>query len=386
MNLLIIPSWYPEGHNQNGIFFREQAEDLVSCGIKVIICSVSLSGKYPLSFTLHESVENGVSVFRAKKKNLTPFWEAGLQWQKIPLMEAVLSEIITKHGTPDIVHMESSRIVVPVSHLCRKHHLPWTFSEHFSSILLSSPGSYYDHVFKKATQQASHAFYISSVVKKRMDQYAMPSSHFSYVPNSIRFSAYRPKKLGNSHNFVFKALGSLVQIKRFDLLLYAMSEVTKKEPNIHLDIGGEGPERPRLQALIRKLKLEKKVTLCGRIERNDVPLFLSEASAFLCSSHFETFSVVTLEALAAGLPIIATDCGGPADLVLPSNGLLVPKDSVRALATAMLKMIHDINQYDAQTIHDEAKARFDSSLIAYRKLRIWKSLLSSSRANCRLIL
>lgn len=375
MHVLIFPSWYPKDNSQSGIFFREQAEDLVQEGIHVTICSIDLNLRGPFRTKTEYAEENGVHVYRIYGRHFTPFWEAGIQRQKKRFMEKIWNRILSEQGRPDIVHMESSRLTEPVRDFCKKHDLPWTFTEHFSQILVSEPRSHFDRVFRTATQESSHAFYISSPVRDRMLQYGISETHCSYVPNSVRFSFFPEVRQNQKNPFVFKALGNLIPIKGYDLLLKAMAKVVRQEADVQLVIGGKGAEQESLRQLAQKLEITEHVTFSGQIPRKDTPEFMRTASTFICSSRLETFSVVIIEALASGVPVIATDCGGPRDLVTRQNGLLVPTENPDALAQAMLYMKEHASEYSPTEIREDARNRFDSKKIAQRKIAIWQSLI-----------
>ena len=78
-----------------------------------------------------------------------------------------------------------------------------------------------------------------------------------------------------------------------------------------------------LEALVQEKALTEQVTFLGSLTREQVRQEVSEADAFVLSSEYETFGVVVIEALALGKPVIATRCGGPESIVVPSVGYLV---------------------------------------------------------------
>lgn len=134
-------------------------------------------------------------------------------------------------------------------------------------------------------------------------------------------------------DFVIFSVGRLVQLKRFDLVINAAKICNKNSPdkNIKIFIAGGGELEQPLKQLIAETKTENTVTLLG--ERDDVPRLLSAADAFVLASDTEGMSRSILEAMAASLPIIATDVGGNSDLVVPNkNGYLVAANNAAALA------------------------------------------------------
>ena len=105
-------------------------------------------------------------------------------------------------------------------------------------------------------------------------------------------------------------------------------------------IVGDGPDRPELASEARRLGLESVVQLAG--ERNDVPELLAASDIFVLSSRSEGLPLSILEAMAAGLPVVATTVGGVPELVLEGEtGLLVPPGDPQALAGAIERLLDD---------------------------------------------
>lgn len=139
---------------------------------------------------------------------------------------------------------------------------------------------------------------------------------------------------------VFLAVGRLVAEKNFELLIRAFAKV-RREKASRLLILGEGPERPRLQSLVRSLGLSEFVDMPGFVP-NPYP-YMVRASALVLSSLYEALPTVLIEGLALGVPIVATDCPfGPAEILEEGRwGRLVPMADEAALAQAMLEVLLD---------------------------------------------
>jgi glycosyltransferase involved in cell wall biosynthesis len=113
--------------------------------------------------------------------------------------------------------------------------------------------------------------------------------------------------------------------------------VADRLPEFQLDLIGDGPARAQVVGLLNELRLEKIVHLRGT--RDDVPAWLAEADMFLLSSVSEGICLTVLEAMAAGLPVIATDVGGNREIVDDGKtGRLVPARNPEAMATAIIAM------------------------------------------------
>jgi glycosyltransferase involved in cell wall biosynthesis len=139
---------------------------------------------------------------------------------------------------------------------------------------------------------------------------------------------------------VVLGVGRLTQQKDFPTLIRAFALVRKERP-ARLMILGEGEERPKLEALVRELRLEEDVALPGFV---DNPYkYMKRAAVFVLSSRWEGFGIVLVEAMALGTPVVATDCpSGPAEILENGKwGHLVPVGEPLHLARAILKILQD---------------------------------------------
>jgi glycosyltransferase involved in cell wall biosynthesis len=130
--------------------------------------------------------------------------------------------------------------------------------------------------------------------------------------------------------------------KGIDVLLEAIAILKRTRPNIELRIAGRGKSLERITALITGLDIAENVKLIGAVsdaERNEL---LSKAAVQLMPSRFEGFGLAAAEAMAAGVPLVATSVGSLPEVVdAPRGGMLVPSGDPEALAAATEKLLND---------------------------------------------
>lgn len=157
------------------------------------------------------------------------------------------------------------------------------------------------------------------------------------IANPLPFDLPAEPAAGNTRKVL--AVGRLVPAKGFDVLLRAWKTVAVAAPGWQLEIVGEGAERQALQTLIEELGIGDTVSMPGA--RRDVETAYRGASVFCLSSRYEGFGLVLLEAMAHGLPVVATACDtGPRSLLQDGvNARVVPVDSADALAAGLLDVM-----------------------------------------------
>ena len=134
--------------------------------------------------------------------------------------------------------------------------------------------------------------------------------------------------------------------KDFPSLLKAIAIAVRSVPDLKLKLVGDGPERQKLEQLTDELALREHVQFLG--ERKDVPELLSQAGFFVTASLTEGISLTLLEAMAVGLPVVATSVGGNSEIVDPPHtGRLVPAADPEQLAAAMVAMCEESSQWSA---------------------------------------
>ncbi|OHA34647.1 MAG: hypothetical protein A2928_03880 [Candidatus Taylorbacteria bacterium RIFCSPLOWO2_01_FULL_45_15b] len=149
------------------------------------------------------------------------------------------------------------------------------------------------------------------------------------------------RKFSLNGNILFSA-GRLVPWKGFEMLIEIMPELLKVEPNTCLFIAGDGPYRPQLKRVLLNLKLEDRVFLLGRVDRQTLLEFAKASDLFLLNSYYEGFSHVLLEIVSLEVPVIATDEGGNRELIKSgSDGILLPYNDKQSWIHAIKKVSED---------------------------------------------
>jgi glycosyltransferase involved in cell wall biosynthesis len=167
----------------------------------------------------------------------------------------------------------------------------------------------------------------------------VPQGKVRVIPNGVEAHAHRaPDRRALPRRVVVVA--NLRREKGHDVLLRAAADVVRAFPDARVELVGGGPELPALRRLADELGLERVVSFLGH--REDVTSRLDAADLFVLPSRSEAFPNAMLEAMAAGLPVVASDVGGVREVVRhAATGLIVPAGDAGALASAIRRLMAD---------------------------------------------
>ena len=177
--------------------------------------------------------------------------------------------------------------------------------------------------------------------------------------------------------FTFLTIAQMTPKKGIGYAIEAFAYSFSSDPTVELRLGGDGPERERLEALARSLGVADQVKFLGMLTRQQVLEEMRQSQVFVLPSLYETFGVVVIEALALGKPLIATRCGGPESIVRPEDGLLISPGDPVALAEAMRRMRKNFVDYHPEAIRQACAERFAEAVIAKRLIAAYERVTSS---------
>jgi glycosyltransferase involved in cell wall biosynthesis len=171
--------------------------------------------------------------------------------------------------------------------------------------------------------------------------------------------------------------------KALDVLLRAAAELRSDHPGLHVVIGGDGPEMPRLRALAAELGLSAALSLPGFWPEPEVPALLAALDVAVNSSDFEGSPLAVMEFMAAGKPVVATAVGGTPDLLVDGvHGLLVPPRDPHALAAALRRLFADpeLRRAMGERGRERQRREFTLDALVGRLEELYEELLTGARA------
>ena len=255
-----------------------------------------------------------------------------------------------KYGKPDVLYAHFSCWAGYAGvELSRKYDIPLVTLEHFGGLLLPN-------VSKTLRQCVSYTVFGSRIfmcVSENLKESIVNlvgTDNITVMPNMIDSSfSYFPRN--KNEKFTILSIGNLNKGKDFETLIRAFDKAFKKSDKIELRIGGGGPEKERLELLIRKLGRDKQICLLGKLTREQTLNEYRKCDCFAMASKFETYGMVYREALVTGRPIVTTNHGGFGKSDWHEEyGIMVPVHDIVALSEALKNIYNDYDKYNGAEI------------------------------------
>jgi glycosyltransferase involved in cell wall biosynthesis len=270
------------------------------------------------------------------------------------------SDIVHAHGHPYLAS-------IIIGKLAKRYSKPFVLTQHNTFIK-------YDSVFdkierlndliigKETLKEADKIIAVSNATRDYVLSLGAEPGKVKVVHNGVDLNRFRP--IAGIHNEMRRKLGiskkavvvltvrRLVYKNGIDTLIDAANSAVKKNPNIIFLVVGKGPSQNSVRAKIKQLGLENNFRLAGFVSDEELPFYYNVADFFvLPSKSGEGLALVALEAMACGLPVIATDVGGINEVLMDKYGKLVPPNMPEMLAKSIL----DYSKADLSSVKSEVR-------------------------------
>jgi glycosyltransferase involved in cell wall biosynthesis len=255
-------------------------------------------------------------------------------------------KIVHAHGHPYLTSLLAGK-------LAKYYEKPFVLTQHNTFIDYDNIFNYIEKVNdltvgKMTLKQADKIIVVSNATKEYVLSLGADPNKVKVSHNGVDLNRFRPlpkvkeemrKKMGISRDVkVVLTVRRLVYKNGVDTLIDAANIAVKKKQDLVFIIAGKGPDMASMQSQIEQLGLERNIKLTGFVAEQDLHLYYNTADMFvLPSKSGEGLPLVALEAMACGLPVIATNVGGISEIMVEGFGKLVPANNPEALAEAIVE-------------------------------------------------
>lgn len=281
---------------------------------------------------------------------------------------------IIRQINPDLIHTRLSSAAMIGGYWGRRNSVP----------VVSTIDKYPK---KKYYRYSEKLIPCSSAIASHMKKQGFSDSEMQVIFNPVNVDEYREdpqtrvnfrdKQRINEKDFVILGAGRLISWKGFDTLLDACLELQNKSTvarDWKLWLAGDGPERQKLESLVASSPyLKPRVKFWGFVD--DIRPLMWSSDLFVLPSHNEPFGLVLLEAMACGLPVIATSSGGPIDLVSKDSGWFFDAGDTQQLAVLLASLIEMRNLEQFAKAAQQKAENFSVETIGDKTIRFYESII-----------
>jgi len=277
-------------------------------------------------------------------------------------------KLVRQGFDPDVVHAHSFLSAVPALVLGALRGKPVVYTEHWTIFLPENPGRLSLSLrlaARLALRRADLVLPVSADLGDALHRLA-PLARIRVVPNAVDGNVFRRAERAHPDDGRVRLLtAGLLDTERkgVDVLLEALALVPQRD-RVRLDIVGDGANRAEYERLSERLGLGCAVTFHGLRTKPELAALMGAADVFVLASRYENNPCVLIEALACGLPIVATRVGGIAEVVDDDSGVLVEPRDPSAFAVGIEDALRRLDTYDRHEIARRALERYGRAAVA----------------------
>jgi len=359
--ILHLVSWFPSpAHATLGNFIERQLEAF-STSHSAMVLHAAPFGKWDI----HRRKSSSLLIYTILFRNRIPLLSALMAYRKG--LRCIKRE---QDYAPSLLHVH---VVWPAGIFAYLSGLPYVVTEHFTGYHRHGPTAMSGlkrFISKSILNRASHIFPVSQHLGEAIRSIGVHTA-CTKISNAVNTDTFYYVPPPSTHqSFVIFHISSLSEkAKNISGLLQAFALAARREPRLHLKIGGDG-DSEYLQKLVDQLGIEpNRIETFGESSPTQVAHAMRLSHALLLFSRIENQPVVMLESLCCGRPVLSTDVGGIAEEINPENGILVPPEDVEGMATALLQLVENYSNYHGEAIAQEAGKNYSFQAVgqAYRQ-------------------
>ena len=366
--ILLIPSWYPgEKDPISGIFIQEQAVALS----KQYDVAVLIPGMAAWRNVMNKNAgdksqkkyQEGLPVYYEYALPLIPHGPEPIAYNTFRrAAQSGFRKLVEEWGRPDLIH---AHVVLPAGwsalRLAKRYGIPIVLTEHSSPFSMHLGTDLSRRLVRETLENVNRLIAISPALATQLLEF-QPGLEIQVIGESVRTDFFLPRdtiEQKNGTGTKFFVAARLAEQKGLDHLIKAVQLLVQRGLNsFQLVIGGDGPDREKLEQLTKTLGVAQRCQFLGGLSREQVRENMQNSDVFVLSSLHETFGVVVGEAMACGKPVISTRCGGPEFVVTEETGVLVDVAKPQALADAMADFILDRVSFNPHAVRTSVVNRF----------------------------
>lgn len=378
--------WYPDRFNSlNGIFIRRHAEAVAPLVNLAVLYITADAGLVDRTYDIEVSADKaGLTVRVYYRPFPVPFRSLRILnvWRYFCAARRGIRTLRSRWGDPDIVHLHVNPPWGQITAMKTFFPgLPFIFTEHWSGYHRAN-GEFRGFFRKRLTAWVvRRAFAVTPVsrnLQEIMESHGL-RGHFVVIPNAVRMDLFMPAgDFQPGSPLTFLHVSRLTPLKNVAGILRTAAALWRVRHDFCLIIAGHGDDRESLEQLAEILLPKGEcVRFVGRKDEIELAEIMRQADCFVLFSNYENLPCVISEAMASGLPVIATRVGGVPEQVRPGMGILLAPGDEAGLAKAMADILDGNMRFDRPAIRRFAEENYSYAEVGKRFLLLYQEALRS---------
>ncbi len=384
-HIIYMASWYPQEFNPVlGIFIRRHALAAAQYNIITVLHAVSDHSMEPGTFRIQRKDEGRLHELilyygrkNERKTGIFAWLKHYLRLKK--LYTLLVDKAISEYGKVDAVHVH---VVWPLgliaSTISKRLNVPLIVSEHWTGYY-PQDGRYRGLIMKWLTQKtmaSAKALLVLNEAQKNILETHGLKGNTTTVPNAVNHEVFRYVNEPRIELRILVVAAFDDRQKNISGIIEAFANFRKAQSNATLSIIGSGNDEALLKKRCRDLgQREPTVTFEGLKDEHQIAAAMQQASVLVLNSYFENQPVVILEALMCGLPVIAPDVGGIAEIINDSNGIIFKGEQPNALFSALEEWQQNTTNFNSRLISEEASKIYSFEAVAQNLDTVYNKVL-----------
>ena len=366
-HIVFLARWYPHRYDPMfGLFVQRHAEAAALFNdITVIYCHAcerqqdnKTTRQQAKKFEIVRTNENNVDTIRVYYKKPKNKIQSLIRFYRANMMALKIGR--DKSRPYDLIHVHVLTRLGVIAWIQKLlHKTPYIITEHWSRYL---PGNDFSGFFRKlltkvVVRNAKCVTAVTEYLANAMKKHGLKNDNFVILPNVINIDMFHISEKNNNPCKIIHISCFEEKSKNISGLLESLRIVKDKDIDFRCVLIGDGIDFEMTKEKAQDLQLLDKVTFTGVLEGDVLADELSSGDFFVLSSNYETMSIVVIEALASGLPVVSTDVAGVKGII-ENKGIIVQPRNSEALAEAIIKMIETHKNYDAVSLRNSVIEKY----------------------------
>jgi glycosyltransferase involved in cell wall biosynthesis len=364
MNVFFLTQWYPSPESLiEGIFVREHARAIANYHRVFVVYIKGLHAGDTLSPKIKREKDGPLAVHIVgypRPKIPKTAW-----LQRVIGVFKVFTELASGENAPDIIHANVYNTADLAMLLGKRYRLPAVLTEHASSYPRRLLNRFQAYRIRFLINQLQLVMPVSRDLCNYMRSYGIHGPYHP-IPNTVDTNIFYPEPVQPpAEDGVRRILtvAQLAKVKGIDQLLQTLALVKSSGRRFRLLIAGDGPERVELERMAVQLNISGETVFLGRQTKQEIANLMRRADVLALTSRWDNQPVVTLEAMACGLPVFATKIGGIPEVVLPMCGRLAEPGNIVSMKEQLEYLLDHLDEYPRKAIAGYAKDHFSYSAV-----------------------